>query len=79
MAWSPPPLDGTAIFLCSVLAGSKISEVETGDPLRKKYVIAHPEHPPKTIVIGPEGVTVTEITCAPGMAIDVGVGVSGRP
>lgn len=46
--------------------------MQTGDPLVRKIIIAHPDHPPKIIEIGPFGVIVTEVTCAPDMVIEVG-------
>lgn len=72
MPTHPLPLDDKPVYICTIPAGASIAEIETGDPLRKKYVIAHADHNPKTIEIGPEGVTVTEITCAPDMVIEIG-------
>lgn len=68
------PIDNEAVHICDVPAGSSITEMQSRDPLVRKFIVAHPDQPPKIIEIGPHGATVTTIESAADMMLDVSIG-----
>lgn len=62
-----------AYELFKVPAGTAVSEVETGDPLVRRFQFVQPDATIRTLELGPNGVTVIEISVSPDCRFEIDV------
>lgn len=71
--------DSPVYEICKIPAGSKVSRVETDDPMSQRFRIEEPDGAIRTIDLGPSGVVVTYRTNTADSPITIDVGDASQP